>query len=89
MKRFAMACAVLALAACGQPPQQKAQEIDPAIVNTPVEAVAPMPNLSGGEFLTHDAYEARLHAGTISDRTHICSVATEGGQVGMRCTHRP
>lgn len=89
MRKWMMACAVLALAACGQPPQQKAPEVDPAIVNMPVDAVAPTPNLSGGEFLTHDEYEARLHAGTISDRTHVCTVATEGGQVGMRCSHRP
>ena len=85
MRQWMMACAVLALAACGQPPQAKAPEVDPSVVNTPIE----MPNLSGGEFLTHDEYEARLHAGTVSDRTHICTVATEGGQVGMRCSHRP
>lgn len=84
MRRLMMACAMLALAACGQPQQQKAPEVDPNIVNAPVE----LPNLSAGEFLSQPEYEARLHAGTISDRTHVCTVAMEGGQVGMRCSHR-
>ena len=84
MRRWMMACAVVALAACGQPQQQKAPEVDPSVVNAPVE----MPNLEAGEFLTQVEYEARLHAGTVSDRTHVCTFATENGEVGMRCRHR-
>jgi len=84
MRRLMIACTALMLAACGQPQQQTAPEVDPNIVTTPVE----MPNLNAGEFLPQPEYEARLHAGTISDRTHTCTVAMEGGQVGMRCSHR-